>query len=211
MKTMKSSKPIFITGCDNSQKWMLPWLEKNFEKYHGDTDLYILDFEMMFPELPGWFKKPATMIHCSTWAPKVCWIDVDCEIKGNLDGIFNYTEYNKLTIAVDLPWTKRRPNRGRWYNSGVVAFETQPSIPAVLYEWNRIIVEGKHKEVGDQEVLNWMMGNDPLKELTHLAELPRIYNTLRLDLKDKTAPKDPKIIHWTGPKGKDQIRKIMND
>ena len=165
----------------------------------------------MFPELPGWFKKPATMIHCSTWAPKVCWIDTDCEIKGNLDGIFNYTEPNKLTMAVDMPWTSRRPERGRWYNSGVVAFETQPSIPAVLYEWNRIIVQGKHKEVGDQEVLNWMMGGDPLKELTHLTELPRIYNTLRLDLQDNTAPKNPKIVHWTGPKGKDQIRKMMND
>ena len=56
-----------------------------------------------------------------------------------------------------------------------------------------------------------MMGGDPLKELTHLVELPRIYNTLRLDLQDNTAPKNPKIVHWTGPKGKDQIRKMMND
>ena len=54
-----------------------------------------------------------------------------------------------------------------------------------------------------------MLGGDPLRELTHINELPRIYNTLRLDLLDNTAPPNPKIIHWTGAKGKDKIREMM--
>ena len=205
---MRSDKPIFITGCDSKNKWMLPFIEKRFEKHNPDHDLYVFDFDTIFPELHGWFKKPALMLQASTWAPKICWLDTDCEIKGNISDIFNYVEINKLTMAVDMPWSTRRSERGRWYNSGMVAYTGQPSI---LYEWNRIVSEGNHKQVGDQEVLNWMLGGDPLRELTHIAELPRIYNTLRLDYQDGTAPPNPKIVHWTGPKGKAKIKEIMRN
>ena len=42
---MKSSN-IFVTGCDEKNKWMLPWIIENFEKHHGDdNDLYIVDFD----------------------------------------------------------------------------------------------------------------------------------------------------------------------
>ena len=208
MRIMKSSKPIFITGCDSKHEWMLPFLEKRFEKHNPEWDLYVFNFDDIFPELNGWFKKPALMLQASTWAPKICWLDTDIEIRGNLSGIWDYVQDNKLAMAVDAPWTNRRPERGRWYNSGVVAYERQPP---VLYEWNRIISEGNHGQVGDQEVLNWMMGGDPLRELTHLNELPRIYNTLRLDLLDGTAPPNPKIIHWTGYKGKEKIKEMMNE
>ena len=165
---MKSSN-IFVTGCDEKNKWMLPWIIENFEKYHGDeNDLYIVDFDQGYPELDGWFKKPQIMLEASQWADKVCWIDTDCEIRGNLNGIFDYVQEGKITIAVDQPWSTRRPERGRWFNSGVVAYTGRP---AVLREWARIIWEKKHNEVGDQEVLNWMLGGDPLRELTHICLL----------------------------------------
>jgi phosphatidylethanolamine-binding protein (PEBP) family uncharacterized protein len=46
--------------------------------------------------------------------------------------------------------------------------------------------------------------------MIHISDLPREYNTLRLDLIDNTAPKNIKIMHWTGKKGKDKIRSMMN-
>ena len=203
---MKSSK-LFITGCNKTHSWMLPWFQDNFYKHNPDAELMVFDFDTLYTDLEGWFKKPAVMIHASTLAEKVCWLDTDCEVKGNLDGIFNYVEPNKLTMAIDQPWTTRRPNRGNWYNSGVVAFQGQPLI---LSEWHRHIVEKLTNEVGDQEVLNWMLGGDTLRELQYIAHMPRLYNTLRIDFIDNTAPKNHKIAHWTGRKGKDKIRELMN-
>ena len=36
---MKSSKPIFITGCDSKHEWMLPFLEKRFENFMNYENL----------------------------------------------------------------------------------------------------------------------------------------------------------------------------
>ena len=199
---MTSSK-IFITGCDSNHKWILPWFEKNFYKHNPDAKLIVFDFDHLYTDLDGWFKKPAIMLHASTMADQVCWLDTDCEVKGNLDGIWQYVHPNKISMCIDEPWTRRRGDRGNWYNSGVVAF--QSPLPAVLLEWNRVIAEKLTNEVGDQEVLNWMMGGDPLRELTHISSMPKIYNTLRIDLLDNTAPADPKNVHKTGLKGKNKI------
>lgn len=205
-KTMKSSN-LFITGCNKSHAWMLPWFKENFYKHNPDAELIVFDFDTLFTDLQGWFKKPAVMIHASTMAEKVCWIDTDCEVLGNIEGIFNYVKPNQIAMALDQPWTTRRSNRGNWYNSGVVAYQ---GVPAVLSEWNRFIVQKLTTEVGDQEVLNWMLDGDTLRELTHIAHLPRIYNTLRLDVIDNTVPPNHKIMHWTGKKGKDIIKEKMN-
>ena len=205
-KTMKSSN-LFITGCNKSHAWMLPWFKENFYKHNPDAELMVFDFDTLFTDLQGWFKKPAVMIHASTMAEKVCWIDTDCEVLGNIEGIFNYVKPNQIAMALDQPWTTRRSNRGNWYNSGVVAYQ---GVPAVLSEWNRFIVQKLTTEVGDQEVLNWMLDGDTLRELTHIAHLPRIYNTLRLDVIDNTVPANHKIMHWTGKKGKDIIKEKMN-
>ena len=206
MKTMKLSK-LFITGCDSNHQWMLPWFKENFYKHNPDAELVVFNFDEMFQDLEGWFKKPASMIHASTMAEKVCWIDTDCEVKGNLDGIFDHVTPDKLSMVIDQPWTTRRPEMGNWYNSGVVAFT---GVPTVLREWNRHITQKLTNEVGDQEVLHWMIGGDPLREITHIQQMPRIYNTLRLDLVDNTAPNNPRVMHWTGRKGKDKIREMMN-
>lgn len=203
---MKSSN-LFITGCNKSHAWMLPWFKENFYKHNPDAELMVFDFDTLFTDLQGWFKKPAVMIHASTMAEKVCWIDTDCEVLGNIEGIFNYVKPNQIAMALDQPWTTRRSNRGNWYNSGVVAYQ---GVPAVLSEWNRFIVQKLTTEVGDQEVLNWMLDGDTLRELTHIAHLPRIYNTLRLDVIDNTVPPNHKIMHWTGKKGKDIIKEKMN-
>ena len=77
-------------------------------------------------------------------------------------------------------------------------------------KWNRYISDGLTQERGDQEVLHYMLGGDPLRELTHINVMPKLYNTLRLDINDKTAPVNPKIMHWTGAKGKDKIKEMMN-
>jgi len=43
--------------------------------------------------------------------------------------------------------------------------------------------------------------------VVHIAEAPHKYNVLRLDTLQNRVPKKPVIMHWTGHKGKDEIRR----
>lgn len=204
---------LFITGCDHNTEWMLPWFVEGFKARNPDAELMIFDFGMksgLYPELrkslrgnqdKGWFKKPAAMLKASQMAERVCWLDTDCQVDANIQNIFNYVEPNKLAMVEDKPWSKRRQEK--WHNSGVVAFEGTPTI---LLEWAAEVA--RNPKIGDQEVLHFII-RDGMKRLIHITDLPREYNTLRLDLDDGTAPPKPKIMHWTGPKGKEVIRRMM--
>ena len=200
---MSSSKKLFITGCDKTTRWMLPWFTQNFKIYNPDSELKVYDFDMFAPQLDGWFKKPSAMIDASVNANQVCWIDTDCHILSNIEDIFSFIEPNKLAMVEDKPWSKRRGET--WHNSGVVAFKSRPNI---LNAWASAVQA--NPEVGDQEVLHSLV-NGGLRRTIHITSLPREYNTLRLDLLDNTAPANPKIMHWTGPKGKQEIRKMIDE
>lgn len=212
MTSTKLSK-LFITGCDSKTEWMLPWFVNNFKKHNPNANLMIFDFGMessLYPELRkshrtqdvGWFKKPSAMIKATSFADSVCWLDTDCEVKANIEDIFDYIQPNKLAMVEDVPWSKRRGEK--WHNSGVVAFTGKPSI---LQTWSSEVAI--NPSVGDQEVLH-MLVRSGMNRLIHINDLPRQYNTLRLDLQDGSQPSNIKIMHWTGPKGKDYIKGIMN-
>jgi len=204
---------LFITGCDTNTQWQLPWFVENFKKHNPNAELMIYDFGMKdnpYPELSvplkssdkGWFKKPSAMMKSTLVADKVCWLDTDCEIRKNIEDIFDQTEKNKICMAEDTPWTSRRG--GKWYNSGVVVYEGTPTI---LARWATEIAY--RPERGDQEVLHAML--DDMQKFIHIKDLPKKYNTLRLDLIDGSQPKQISVMHWTGQKGNDEIRKQMNE
>jgi hypothetical protein len=54
-----------------------------------------------------------------------------------------------------------------------------------------------------------MMGGDEIKKLSFINPLPHTYNTLRLDYIDNIAVENPRIIHHTGEKGNNVIRKQL--
>lgn len=208
----------FMTGCDKNTEWQLEWFVRNYKRFNN-TPLVIADFGMTklayqyakkhsaqiihldTITAQGWMLKPQAMT--MTPANNTCWLDTDCEVLGNLDGIFDHVVPLKLSMCVDQPWSTRR--KETWHNSGVVAFQ---GTPQVLRDWARLCQE-KREIRGDQEVLHWMMGGDGLRRMSFIKDLPREYNTLRLDLVDGTQPKRPLIMHWTGQKGNDEIRKKM--
>lgn len=210
---MTSFNKLFITGCDSKTQWMLPWFMKNFWDNNPKSELIVYDFGMKRPSArnvrnftgnqdKGWFKKPAAMIDASRLADSVCWLDTDCQIMDNIEDIWDYVEPNKLGMVEDVPWSTRR--KEVWHNSGVVAFTRKPII---LDEWAAAV--SQNPKVGDQEVLHSLVREGFRRDI-HITSLPREYNTLRLDFLDNTAPKSPKIIHWTGAKGKEKIRELMN-
>lgn len=198
--SMKLSK-LFITGCDKNTRWQLDWFKKNYDK-HNDTSLHVFDFDTFEPGLAGWFKKPAAMIEASKMADQVCWIDTDCEVRDDISKIFEYVVPNKLTMAQDKPWSIRRQET--WHNSGMVAFQ---GVPVILKKWAEEVQ--RSPVVGDQEVLHTMI-RIGMNRLIHIEDLPRQYNTLRIDLIDKSEPNNIKVMHWTGQKGKEEIMRQMN-
>jgi hypothetical protein len=213
---LKKHKNMFMTGCDQSQVWMLPWFIENYRK-HNDTPICFCDFGvdqstiawmqatkvfdlyMKFEDtkVGGWFLKPYAMYNSP--APNTCWIDTDCEVLGNISGIFGYIKPGKLSMAIDRPWSKRSGEQ--WHNSGVVAFKGKPD---VLKKWVRAIETDRKR--GDQETLHAMLPT-PLDKMINIEDLPNKYNWLRVQLEnDKEDNKDKLIMHWTGKKGKDRIR-----
>ena len=198
--SMKLSK-LFITGCDKNTRWQLDWFKKNYDK-HNDTSLHVFDFDTFEPGLAGWFKKPAAMIEASKMADQVCWIDTDCEVRDDISKIFEYVVPNKLTMAQDKPWSIRRQET--WHNSGMVAFQ---GVPVILKKWAEEVQ--RSPVVGDQEVLHTMI-RIGMNRLIYIEDLPRQYNTLRIDLIDKSEPNNIKVMHWTGQKGKEEIMRQMN-
>jgi len=215
----KMPEKLFVTGCDEKTEWQLWWFIENYYK-HNSIPLAIADFGMSeqaknrlvaskhpalfcHMDLPqkgkGWFGKPKAML--SAPAKKVFWIDTDCEVLGNIERIFTHLEPNKLTMAMDRPWLKRRGEE--WFNSGVVGFINKPD---VLKQWAEKCESNPN--VGDQEVLHSML--NPITRMTYIKELPNEYNWLRLQVEhdDEDSP-NKKIMHWTGEKGNDRIRGKM--
>lgn len=198
-----SSSNLFITGCDYQTMWQLEWFKENFYKHNPNAELFVYDFDKFEPMLQGWFKKPRAMLDASYKATNICWLDTDMEIQDNIEDIFTHIEPNKLAMVEDVPWTMRR--KEKWHNSGTVAFTGRPSI---LLDWVKSV--DYNQVVGDQEILHEIVRHGMRRHI-HITDLPREYNTLRIDLLDSTAPKNIKVMHWTGKKGKDHIWRLIHE
>jgi len=222
MSKRKIFPRAFLIGCDENTEWMLKWFLKNY-KFHGNETKFVFgDFgvskrtatmidnnslflgrmEMERKPEKTWFLKPETM----WFAPvKECiWLDIDIEIRGNIDGLFDLLEKGKLNMVPDHPWTKRRGEQ--WHNSGVVGFIDKPKI---LKDWALKTANGNHGQVGDQEVLHSML--NPITRIGAINDLPHQYNVLRLDVEHDDYKGPIKMMHWTGAKGKDRIKEMIGN
>jgi hypothetical protein len=218
---MSSSKSrVFFTGCDSKTEWQLEWFVTNYRK-HNKTPMVFVDFGVS-PEMRaqpffssflqvipapkvaagGWFHKPASMLKLGELYDEVCWLDTDIHILGDMSGIFDYVEPNKLCMVEDKPWSKRRGET--WHNSGVVAFS---GIPDILRVWEQKC--HVNPKVGDQEVLHEMLRESPMKRLMNISDAPNKYNWLRIQLLDGVDSWDKIAMHWTGAKGNMQIKKMI--
>lgn len=205
-----------LTGCDAKSEWQLEWFMDNYLKNNSNIPIVLCDFGMSSNVLErikylfsgvmdltqsqqsGWFKKPIAMFNSP--AKKTLWLDTDCEVKANLESLFQMIVPNKLSMVEDKPWSSRRGEI--WHNSGVVGLIGRPQI---LHTWCKAVTE--NPEVGDQEVLHSVL--NPITRLTHINDLPFEWNVMRLatDVDDYKGP--IKIQHHTGDKGKKKIRGLI--
>lgn len=211
----------FLTGSDENNEWMLEWWLENY-KMHNSLPVIFADFgvskkmrkwvEQNFDQvldLPeainiSWFMKPLAMLTATDYSKKVCWIDTDCHILKPIEDVFKYVTPNKLSMVRDKPWTDKFLET--WHNSGVVAFE---GVPEILMAWENRCRSTQAR--GDQEVLHDMMGGDELRRRIYIEDIPNTYNWLRLQVNKGHDSPNKKIMHWTGPKGKDIIRELIGE
>ena len=222
---------IILTGCDKNTEWQLPWFVKNFKTMCNGTDtkLAIADFGMTtdaymhaqidadyvidFEGKGGWFNKVRLFYFAHTFLGEdanICWMDTDCEIRRCPTRIFDFIEDNKITMCVDRPWTENgspwtpQGNCGPWYNTGVVGWRGRPQI---FSSWLTECEKGNHR--GDQEALYHYLNQEGGRRFMHIVEAPATYNVLRLDVEQNRGPDDPVVMHWTGRKGKELIKRMM--
>ena len=210
---------MIITGVDHSHEDLLEWWLKNVYKHHNyNVEVGVMDFGMS-PALRGrlednypatfsrpfngtkarkigWFYKVQAVMDCPS--KSVCWLDVDCEILTDISDVYNLVPPGMIGLTRD--WV-----RGNWWATGVIVVNDRPSL---LEHWDRRL-NADDGIRGDQEALYELVGN---KEHEQIQELPQDYQWLRISFnKGKDSP-TKKVIHWTGPRGKEHIRKnLMNE
>lgn len=135
----------------------------------------------------AWFKKPFACLN--TPYEETLWIDLDCQVRKNLEPLFSY--YEKGFSAV----------KEREYNTGVMAFKKD--VP-LLQEWADACVTHNGSFRGDQDLLAHLQQT--------ISPLPQAYNHVIQFVPEtgeftEANPEDF-ILHWVGL-GKIFIRNEM--
>lgn len=211
----------FLIGSDSNLFWQLEWFLENYKK-HNDTPLIFADFGLTSEErewietqvdevitipsteMKSWVLKPAAMIEAAKISRYTCWMDIDCEVLGDISGIFDEIVEGKLTIAEDRPWIRRK--RQHWHNTGVVAFK---DVPPILTAWYEKCSLNNMNGQPDQDVLHYMT-LDPKVKMATIKNMSPKYNVTRIQVLDGEDVKDKLVMHWTGEKGNEVIRRKMS-
>ena len=200
-----------VTGCDKHCEWMLEWWWDNY-KEHNSYPVTWADFGMSNEAKSwcakkgdvlnlqfksgtrNWFKKPLAILGCVY--ERVIWTDLDCEIRSNLKPLFEYSDKFGVTLDPHTPWCKNN----KPVASGVVSTHHKNDL---TLEWAKQCMT-RTRVRGDQEVLNLIISDEKLRKDT-INIMPPEHQWLRID-----GDKDGVIMmHWTGSRGKDIIRKQL--
>ena len=204
----------FLTGVDETHEYLLKWWYKNITKHNPDTHITICDFGMS-EKVKRWAKSNADSFleyekHSkSAWFHKTqalidseydytCWIDVDCEVLKPIEDIFNYSEKDKIGFTVDV--AREIQQEGTWWATGVNLINGKSQL---LSDWHDVLKQEKVR--GDQEALHELISESPERS-SDIVVIPIEYQWLRLQINRGMDSPDKRIIHWTGPVGKQIIR-----
>lgn len=165
----------------------------------------LIEYDPSYPhEMKAWFYKP-DIIRSAHYRGYdiVCWLDNDLEIVGDIEDIFDHAEMNKICLAKD--WAAEGNSLIEVWNSGVIlSWEACDA----LGKWDHEVKSRIHR--GDQEALA-MMQHTGNSFRYSIEDLPNKYNWQRLQKKHLDPIPDIRMIHWTGPVGKEHIRARHSD
>jgi hypothetical protein len=172
--------PLYVADIFVAEKQEIePFLVEQMENVCGKG---------FWPSRPAWFKKPLACLQSPF--RKSIWIDLDCQIRGPLNELFELCE-QCLAIAKDGSQPDCSPVT---YNSGVIVFKH--GIP-VIETWADQSFDRNREFRGDQDVLSAIIHEQNVK----ITEIPAIYNWSRCREPNPHAL----ILHWHGPQGKGTI------
>ena len=210
----------FLTGSDHNLQDLIPWWVNCVRTHNPDIHITIADFGLTdsakdwvkhnvnhvivyerHPEL-AWFYKPQSMIDCPY--EYTCWLDLDCEMVAPVPEIFDFPTEDKMALTQDV--VRGNPDHFTamfWWAVGVNVIKGKPQI---LKDWARNTINTDLR--GDQEVLYKMIQvNQDYNN--QIIKMPLEYQWLRISLVNGYDSPNKKIIHWTGPVGKQHIRENL--
>ena len=210
----------FLTGSDHNLQDLLPWWVGCVRKHNPDIHITIADFGLtdsakdwvkhnvnhviVYERHPtlAWFLKPQSMIDCPY--EYTCWLDLDCEMVAPVPEIFDFPTEDKMALTHDVVRGNPDHNAGMfWWAVGVNVVKGKPQI---LKDWARNTINTDLR--GDQEVLHKMIQvNQDYNN--QIIKMPLEYQWLRISLANGYDSPNKKIIHWTGPVGKQHIREKL--
>lgn len=210
----------FLTGCDENTEWQLPWFIKNFTE-HNNSNLLIADFGMseeMLESLTqhplfekqlwllnkqntgsavGRLKKTRAIYEATYFAKIICWLDTDCEVKQNIDSIFDYYMNGLLTMCVDVSRKNSDPEFGTWFSAAVVLTDRNWN----LRDW--MLACEKNPKGEEEETLYFMTSE--IEKLGKIEILDKKYNSVYAEQKGAF------VVHHCGEEGDNRIRGMINE
>lgn len=135
----------------------------------------------------AWMKKPFACL-CSPFS-QTLWIDLDCEVLGNLAKIYDYIDPHSKMGLVQV-------NTGTEFNSGVIVFEKDSPL---LKKWTEATLSKNHQFVSDQGILSQVIFECSYS----VGEIPEIYNWPMC----RGYHLGTVVLHWAAEWGKAYIQK----
>jgi len=211
-KRLRGERGI-LTGADRRTEWQLAWWLRNVRRFAGDLSVAVADFgltertrrrlaatgcvlvDCRDTELAGWLNKPIALVR-SPWR-RTLWLDTDAELRASLPADL-WDSPGELVAAAD--GHNDMDGVADAVNTGVL-LSTHGN--RIVQAWARLILSDPRRWRGDQEALNRGLGDELFGGIDRLDKR---LNWLRLD---GPAPADAIIVHWTGPAGKQEIRRQL--
>lgn len=208
-----------LVGCDQNQQWLLEWWWNNFIQ-ENTLPVAFADFGMSEqgkkwclergPVLPVpthhfktestsdaraiLFNKPLSFFHSPF--EKTIWIDLDCEILGNLEPIYQFIDpHTKMGLVCVEEKETSTVETFSVYNSGVIVFE---KTSVLLKEWIEHLLEQSHRYKSDDEALSHLI----FEKRYTIGKIPEIYNWLMCKQLNPGAV----VLHWSNGWGKQYIQ-----
>jgi hypothetical protein len=211
-----------ITATDAGQEWLVPWFVENVRRYN-DIPISVVDLGMTeqgvgvckdlglvvhHAEIPDftviWYTKPWAILQAEYNI--ILWLDLDCEVLGDITPMADLLESHQA-IAIQRDF-------GAGAAMCVGQYPGEPKINAgtlvvrrhadVICKWARAVEYMAGYARSDQEAFTRVLY---LEDTIERAWIPEPYTALRC-----VGPMKPSdlIYHWTGPVGKEHIRKEIN-
>jgi hypothetical protein len=206
-REFKSDKGVLVMS-DKEQEWMLPWWYENYSRYNS-LPVHFVDIGMSdemkkwckqygsFSSLPpvplkNWFKKPYALM--KTPFLHTVYMDIDCEVKGPLEPLFEYAE--PIGMSMDLVNNFTVSNVP--VSTGLIVYEYGNEL---ITKWAQDTNYNSQFMRGDMDIMQVILQNTKME----FNEIPADLHWVRIRGENDNAL----VYHWSGKVGKDHILKQM--